>query len=140
MPVLIVYVAAAGKLNFSAWLLYTILFLWQFPHFVAIAWMDREDHARAGYRVLPPGPEKCQLVECQSVLAALALIPITVGSVILQHANPIFFAATLLLGLSFLYFAARLGVMGSNASARRLLLISAVYLPLVFVLQVLARV
>src|SRR6266566_8849392 len=57
MPVLIGYVAAAGKLDSPAWLLYAILFLWQFPHFMAIAWMYREDYARAGYVVLPPGAE-----------------------------------------------------------------------------------
>src|ERR1700761_2202192 len=58
MPVLIGYVAAAGKLNSPAWVLYAVLFLWQFPHFMAIAWMYREDYARAGYRILPQGQQK----------------------------------------------------------------------------------
>ncbi len=58
MPVLIGYVAAAGKLDSAAWFLYAILFLWQFPHFMAIAWMYRDDYARAGYVVLPQGTEK----------------------------------------------------------------------------------
>ena len=139
MPVLIGYVAGAGKLNSPAWLLYAILFLWQFPHFMAIAWMYREDYARAGYEVLPQGREKDQFVGWQSVLPALALVSVTFAPLALRHANPVFTVGTLLLSLSFLYFAAKLALIRSNGSARRLLLFSVVYLPLVFALQVLAR-
>jgi len=140
MPVLIGYVAAAGKLNSPAWFLYAILFLWQFPHFMAIAWMYREDYARAGYAVLPKGREKARFMEWQSVLPSLALIPTSVASLILQHANQVLVVATLLLSLSFLFFAARLAGIRSNGAARQLLLVSVVYLPLVFLLHVLARV
>jgi protoheme IX farnesyltransferase len=140
MPVLIGYVAAAGKLNSPAWLFYAILFLWQFPHFMAIAWMYREDYARAGYMVLPQGTEKATFMEWQSVLPSLALIPTTVASLILQHANQFLVVATLLLSLSFLFFAARLAGIRSNGAARQLLLVSVVYLPLVFLLHVLTRV
>jgi heme o synthase len=140
MPVLIGYVAAAGKLNSSAWFLYAILFLWQFPHFMAIAWMYREDYARAGYVVLPQGTEKAPFMGWQSVLPSLALIPTAVASQILQHANQVLVVATLLLSVSFLFFAARLAVIRSNGAARQLLLVSVVYLPLVFLLHVLTRV
>jgi heme o synthase len=140
MPVLIGYVAAAGKLNSPAWFLYAILFLWQFPHFTAIAWMYREDYARAGYAVLPKGREKARFMGWQSVLPSLALIPTAVASLILQHANEVLVVATLLLSLSFLFFAARLAGIGSNGAARQLLLVSVVYLPLVFLLHVLTRV
>jgi protoheme IX farnesyltransferase len=140
MPVLIGYVAAAGKLNSPAWLFCAILFLWQFPHFMAIAWMYREDYARAGYAVLPKGREKARFMGWQSVLPSLALIPTAVASLILQHANQVLVVATLLLSLSFLFFAARLAAIGSNGAARQLLLVSVVYLPLVFLLHVLTRV
>jgi protoheme IX farnesyltransferase len=140
MPVLIGYVAAAGKLDSPAWLLYAILFLWQFPHFMAIAWMYREDYARAGYEVLPHGKEKAWFLGWQSVLPALALVFVTVGPLFLSNASPAVTGGTLLLSLSFLYFAARLTVVRSNAAARRLLLASILYLPLVFVLQVFTRV
>jgi protoheme IX farnesyltransferase len=139
MPVLIGYVAAAGKLNSPAWFLYAILFLWQFPHFMAIAWMYREDYARAGYVVLPQGTEKATFMGWQSVLASLALIPTAVAPQILQHANQVLVVATLLLSLSFLFFAARLAGIRSNGAARQLLLVSVVYLPLVFLLHVLTR-
>jgi protoheme IX farnesyltransferase len=140
MPVLIGYVAATGKLDSEAWQLYAILFLWQFPHFMAIAWMYREDYTRAGYEVLPPGREKARFMGWQSVLPALALVAVAFAPIALRHGNPVFVAGTLLLSLGFLYFAARLTLIRSSQSARRLLLVSVVYLPLVFLLQVLARV
>jgi protoheme IX farnesyltransferase len=140
MPVLIGYVAATGKLDSQAWLLYSILFLWQFPHFMAIAWMYREDYARAGYEVLPLGTEKARFMGWQSVLPALALVSVAFAPMALRRANPVFVAGTLLLSLGFLYFAARLALVRSNQSARRLLLVSILYLPLVFLLVVLARV
>jgi protoheme IX farnesyltransferase len=140
MPVLIGYVAATGKLDSQAWLLYSILFLWQFPHFMAIAWMYREDYARAGYEVLPPGTEKARFMGWQSVLPALALVSVAFAPMAFRHANPVLVTGTLLLSLSFLYFAARLALIRSNQSARRLLLVSILYLPLVFLLVVLAKV
>jgi protoheme IX farnesyltransferase len=140
MPVLIGYVAATGKLDPQAWLLYAILFFWQFPHFMAIAWMYREDYARAGYEVLPPGREKARFMGWQSVLPALALVAVAFAPIALRHGNPVFVAGTLLLSLGFLYFAARLTLIRSSQSARRLLLVSVVYLPLVLLFEVLARV
>ncbi len=140
MPVLIGYVAVAGKLDSPAWLLYAILFLWQFPHFMAIAWMYREDYARAGYEVLPHGREKALFMGWQSVLPSVALVLVTVAPLVLRHASPAVTGGTLLLSLSFLYFAARLAVVRSNAAARRLLLASVIYLPSMFVFQVLTKV
>jgi protoheme IX farnesyltransferase len=140
MPVLIGYVAAAGKLDSPAWLLYAILFLWQFPHFMAIAWMYREDYARAGFEVLPQGPKKAQFASWQSVLPTFALVPVTCVPIALRHTHPLLVLGTLFLSLVFLYFAARFALNRSNGSARRLLLVSVLYLPLVFLLQVVARV
>ena len=140
MPVLIGYAAVAGKLEARAWLLYAILFLWQFPHFMAIAWMYREDYARAGFEVLPRGSEKNQFVVWQSVLPTVALVAIACVPMALRHTHPVLVFGTLSLSLGFLYFAAYFALVRSNESARRLLLVSILYLPLVFLLQVLARV
>jgi len=76
----------------------------------------------------------------QSVLPALALVSVAFAPMALRHANPVFVTGTLLLSLGFLYFAARLALIRSNQSARRLLLVSILYLPLVFLLVVLAKV
>src|SRR6202041_285025 len=73
VPPLIGWAAAAGKLSLGAWILYALLFLWQFPHFMSIAWMYREDYDRAGYFVLPHGPSKRHFVSLQTVLPLLAL-------------------------------------------------------------------
>jgi len=140
MPVLIGYVAATGKLDSEALQLYAILFLWQFPHFMAIAWMYREDYSRAGYEVLPLGPEKARFMGWQSVIPALALVSVAFAPMALRHANPVLVAVTLLLSLGFLYFSARLALIRSSQSARRLLLVSILYLPLVFLLVVLAKI
>jgi len=139
MPVLIGFAAAAGGLNAEAWQLYVILFLWQFPHFMAIAWMYREDYARAGYKVLPSGGGTHRFLKWQSVLPAAVLVPVTIVPMVLRQVGPVIEAGMLLLGLGFVFYAVRLAVVRSNISARWLLLASIVYLPLVFVLEVLAR-
>ncbi len=139
MPVLIGYIAAAGKLNARAWLLFAILFLWQFPHFMAIAWMCRDDYARAGFAVLPAGRDRVRFMGWQSLLPTLALMPLTITPLVMVHASSVLMAASLLLSLSFVYFASRLALTRSSHSARRLLLFSIAYLPLVFLIQVLAR-
>jgi len=138
MPVLIGYVAATGKLNSPAWILYAVLFLWQFPHFMAIAWMYRDDYLRAGYEILPRGPNKARFMGWQSVLSSLALLCVTVSALLVQHAGALLTIATLMFSLAFLYCAAKLALVQSNAAARRLLLVSVIYLPIVFALQLLA--
>jgi protoheme IX farnesyltransferase len=133
MPVLIGYVAAAGKLNSPAWILYAILFLWQFPHFMAIAWMYREDYDRVGYLVLPKGDARVLCVILQTILPLLALIPVSIAVFPAAHAA-VFHWAQLLLGLGFLYFGLEFTLQRSRVAARRLLAASIVYLPLLFVL------
>jgi protoheme IX farnesyltransferase len=76
VPPLIGWAAAAGRLSFEAWVLYSFLFLWQFPHFMAIAWMYREDYARAGYRVLPGGSARPSFMMWQTLLPLLIAIPV----------------------------------------------------------------
>jgi len=139
-PALIGYVAAVGNLSRQAWLLYAVVFLWQFPHFMAIAWMYREDYARAGFQILPSGRHKVRFMAWQTVLPALALLSVTFVPMVVNHANPVFVAGIFLLSLYFLYCAARLALTSTSEAARRLLLVSVFYLPLVFVLQICAGV
>src|SRR5713101_3696097 len=73
-PPLIGWAAASGTLSLEAWVLYGLVFLWQFPHFMAIAWMYREDYVRAGYLVLPHGERRNSLMQLQAVLPSFALI------------------------------------------------------------------
>ena len=138
MPPLIGWAAASGRLNTEAWLLYAILFLWQFPHFMAIAWMYREDYDRAGYLVLPKGNARIPLVTLETLLPLLALVAITITQFPTRHAA-ICYCAGALLGLAFLYFGLEFVLQRSRAAARRLLAASIVYLPLLFVLTTTLR-
>jgi heme o synthase len=139
MPPLIGWAAASGRLNFQAWTLYAILFLWQFPHFMAIAWMYREDYARAGYLVLPTGPSaRARAVRLQTVLPLLALLPLSLMPGWMGEAR-FYCIGALLLGAVFFYYAAQFVVCKSNSAARRLLAASIIYLPALFVLMVFAR-
>src|SRR4051812_18768963 len=105
MPPLIGWAAASGRLNTEAGILYLTVFLWQFPHFMAIAWMYREDYDRAGYLVLAKGNARVINVTVETLLPLLTLITISMMQIPTQHAA-IFYCGVILLGLAFLYFAA----------------------------------
>ena len=77
MPPMIGYAAAAGALTLESWVLFAILFLWQFPHFYAIAWMYKEDYARAGIQMLPVVEPDCRSTARQIILYGLALVPVS---------------------------------------------------------------
>jgi protoheme IX farnesyltransferase len=138
-PPLIGWAAASGNLGSGAWILFLILFLWQFPHFMAIAWMYREDYDRAGYRVLPRSENRHRFVVFQSVMPALLLVPVSLIPTIVGHEGRIYFVGASLLGLTFLYCAARFASSRSNVVARKLLLASIIYLPSVFLLMLLDK-
>jgi protoheme IX farnesyltransferase len=138
-PPLIGWAAARGQLNADAWVLYAIVFLWQFPHFMAIAWMYREDYARAGYMVLPAGELRNRFVVWQSFVVSLALIPVSLIPTFNGEAGLVYSAGAFILGSLFLYYSARFAFHRSNVAARQLLAGSIVYLPAVFVLMILAR-
>lgn len=138
-PPLIGWAAASGSLSLEAWLLYSMVFLWQFPHFMAIAWIYREDYDRAGYHVLPCCESRNKFVAVQSVMPALLLIPISLIPAVAGDEGRIYFVGALVLGIAFFYCAARLAFERSNTTARRLLLASIVYLPSVFFFLLLDR-
>ena len=130
-PPLIGCAAATGRITSEAWLLYSILFLWQFPHFMAIAWMYREDYARAGYLTLPRGQQRTPFMVWQTLIFSSALVPITLVPSFLKQAGLAYFVAVLLLSSGFLYYSARFAISKSNQAARQLLFASIVYLPVV---------
>ena len=138
-PPLIGCAAASGRLGSEAWMLYVILLLWQFPHFMAIAWMYRDDYVRAGYFVLPHGKERVRWMAWQSVLPLLALVPLTVAPMLLAHDRFLYVVGVFSLSSGFLYYGARLVFRRSNTEARRLLFVSIMYLPAIFLLMMLAK-
>jgi protoheme IX farnesyltransferase len=137
MPPLIGWAAANGRLGYEAGALYLILFLWQFPHFMAIAWMYRDDYDRAGYVVLPHGESRFRMVTLQSILPLLALFPISLVPTLAGHGGIRYLVGALLLGLYFLHRGTHFVLHRSNTSARRLLMASIIYLPSLFALIIL---
>jgi heme o synthase len=119
--------------------LYAILFLWQFPHFMAIAWMYRDDYSRAGYVVLPRKEQGGRLMSWQALVASLGLIPASLSPTVTGGAGSLYFAVAILLSLGFLYYSVRLAYQRSNGAARNLLMASIVYLPLLLLFMVLDK-
>jgi len=138
MPPLIGWAAAAGSIdNSRAWILYALLFLWQFPHFMAIAWMYREDYARGEYLIFPAVSQESFLA-WQTVGPSLALFLLSLAAV--ANSGSIFqYSATVVLASGLLYYAIRQVFLRSRTAARHLLKASIVYLPLEFLILVLAR-
>jgi heme o synthase len=139
MPPLIGFAAASGTLTWDAWVLFAILFLWQFPHFYAIAWMYREDYARAGIRMLPVVEPDGKSTARRIVLYSLALIPISLLPKFFAMAGNIYLYGALVLGMLFLYAGLKIRTERTRQQARKVLLASVIYLPLLFSLMLLDR-
>jgi len=134
-PPLIGWAAASGSLNSEAWALYLMLFFWQFPYFMAIAWVNRHDYDRAGYKILPRCKRRRRFVGVQSVIPVLQLLLVSAIPTLNGDAGPICLVGAMLLGSILLFYAVRLAVDRSNRAARQLLLASIVYLPSVLLLM-----
>jgi protoheme IX farnesyltransferase len=139
VPPLIGWASARGTIGVEAWVLFAILFLWQFPHFLAIAWMYREDYTRAGILMLPVVEPDGRVTGQQIVLYTVMLLPVSLLPTLLGTAGKIYFAGAIVLGLLFLFFSLRAAFSKSRQAARQLLLASVIYLPLLFILMVLDR-
>jgi protoheme IX farnesyltransferase len=135
LPPLIGWGAATGTLGREAWTLFLIVFLWQFPHFLAIAWIYREDYQRAGFRMLTAGDSNGTMTGCQAVSYALALVPAGLLPALVGLAGPVYFAGALFLGLLYLGDAFSFWLGASDTRARRLLRTSFLYLPAVLLLM-----
>ncbi len=136
MPPLMGYAASYGSLNAEAWTLFAILFIWQFPHFLAIAWMYRDDYARAGIRMLPVVEPDGGSTSRQIVLYASTLIPVSLFPVLLGMSGRIYLVGALLLGGWFLYTGIRVAFDRTNVRARKVLLASVIYLPMIYGLMI----
>lgn len=139
MPPLMGWTAASGELTNGAWVLFAILFLWQFPHFLAIAWMYREDYGRAGIVMLPVVEPEGRVTGQQIVAYTLMLLPVSLLPTVLGFSGRVYFVGAIVLGVGYLYFSLKMAFSKSNQDARRLLLASVLYLPLLFILMVINR-
>jgi protoheme IX farnesyltransferase len=139
LPPMIGWAAATNTLSREAWMLFGLVFLWQMPHFLAIAWLCRDDYGRAGFPMLPVIEPDGRSTAQQVAAYASALVPVSLTPAIIGLAGPSYFVIALLLGLAFLYVSLRFAMRRTRRDARTLFLASIAYLPLVLIVLVLDR-
>lgn len=140
IPPVIGWTAATGGLGLGAAALFAILFLWQLPHFLSIAWIYREDYARGGLKMLSTLDPDGRRTGRTAASYALALVPVSLAPTALGLAGGIYFAGALVLSATFFGFALALATRRDRSRARRLLLASVTYLPILLGLLVIDRV
>jgi protoheme IX farnesyltransferase len=139
MPPLIGYAGAAGQLTPEAWVLFAILFLWQFPHFYAIAWMYREDYSRGGIRMLPVVEPDGESTIRQILAFSLLLIPISMLPRYFGMTGNLYLIGALLLGAAYFYAGLQASRERTRARLRTVLLASVIYLPILYGLMLADR-
>jgi heme o synthase len=135
-PLLLGWTASRNELGIEAWVLFAILFLWQFPHFYAIAWIYRDDYARAGIKMLPVVETDGSSTARQIVCYAFNLIPVSLAPWMLGLAGPVYAVAALVLGCGYLYFGVRAARRRDVPASRALLKASVLYLPVLYLFLV----
>ena len=139
IPPVMGWTAVTGELGLPAWVLFAILFLWQLPHFLAIAWIFRDDYRRGGFPMLPVIDPDGEATGRQVALYCAALVPVSLIPTLLGLAGPVYFFGALVLGLGFLAAGLAMAVHRRKREARRVLLASVTYLPLLLALLVVDR-
>ena len=129
-PPLLGYAALAGAPGPWGWALFAVIFVWQFPHFMAIAWIYREDYAAGGHKMLPSLPGGERVAARQALLYSLAILPVSILPAVRGDAGIVLAAGALVLGLAYVAAALRFLLSTHTASARLLLVTSLAYLPL----------
>jgi protoheme IX farnesyltransferase len=136
LPPLMGWTAATNEISLAAWALFAMQFLWQFPHFFAIAWLYREDYAKAGILMLPVIEPDGKLTARQIVLFAIMLFPVSLAPFFLGVSGLIFLIGAILLGLWFLWASVQCARTKTKEQAKKLLMVTVIYLPLLFILMV----
>jgi len=140
LPPLMGWTAARGELTREGWALFAILAFWQLPHFLAIAWMYREEYAKAGFKMLPVIDPGGRRTGRQAVSHTLGLLPVSLCPFLFKITGPVYLAGALLLGFTFLVFAIQFSRQLTLSRARQLFYISILYLPLLLAVMVLDKV
>jgi protoheme IX farnesyltransferase len=139
LPPMIGWAAATDTLSREAWVLFAIIFLWQMPHFLAIAWLFKDDYGRAGFPMLPVVEPDGRSTGYQVAAYASALLPVSLVPSLMGLTGPIYFLVALALGIAFLVVSLRFAVRRTRKDARTLFFTSIAYLPLIWLAMVLDR-
>jgi heme o synthase len=140
LPPLMGWAAARGELDGGGWALFAILAFWQLPHFFAIAWIYRDEYAKAGFQMLPNVDPDGSRTGQQSVSHTLGLLPISLCPFLFHLAGPVYLAGAIVLGAGYCWCALRFAREMSLARARQLFFASILYLPLLLAVMVLNKV
>jgi protoheme IX farnesyltransferase len=140
IPILIGWVAVRNTIGIEAWVLFAILFLWQIPHFLAIAWMYRRDYERAGFPMLTVIDSEGRSAAFQVLMYVLTLVPLSLLPTLLHVTGLLYFVGAALLGVGFAIAGIRTAATRTNTSAKQLLLASIIYLPVLLLLMVIDKV
>jgi len=140
LPPLMGWTGARGEMSGEGWALFAILAFWQLPHFLAIAWIYREEYARAGFKMLPGIDPQGQRTGRQAVSHTLGLLPVSLCPFLFKLTGPVYLVGALVLGLAFLWFAIQFSRHLTVARARQLFYASILYLPLLLAIMVLDKI
>jgi heme o synthase len=139
LPPVIGWAAVRGEVNFESWLLFAILFLWQMPHFLAIAWLYRKDYRDAGFVMLSGNDTECRVTGRLALFYTVALVSISLLPYVLRLTSPWYVLIAFATGFGFFIAALTLALTGTDKAARRLFLVSIVYLPITLGALVITR-
>ncbi|HWH69038.1 MAG TPA: heme o synthase [Candidatus Sulfotelmatobacter sp.] len=140
LPPLMGWTAARGQLNTEGFVLFGILALWQIPHFMAIAWIYRDEYAKAGFKMLPVVDPDGRRTGRQAVTQTLGLLPVSLCPFLFKLTGPIYLCGAMVLGLVFIWFAIQFARHLTLARARQLFYVSILYLPLLLTVMVLDKI
>jgi len=140
IPPMMGWSAVRDHLDPAAWVLFAILFFWQMPHFLAIAWLCREDYARGGFPMLTVNDPDGSRTARQMLLYGAALVPVSLLPTVLHLMGGVYFVGALVLGLAYLAFGFGFARSRSTSGARWLMLASILYLPAVLLIMLLDRI
>jgi protoheme IX farnesyltransferase len=133
------WVAARGALTPEAWALFAIVFVWQIPHFMAIAWLYRADFSRAGFPLLPVVEPTGRSTARQAVLFSIVLVPLSLAPYFLEMSGPLYAVGATGGSVALLYLAVSFGLKRTDERARLLFLGSITYLPVLWGMLILDR-
>lgn len=139
LPPLLGFTAAANEITLGAWVTFAILFVWQFPHFLAIAWMYRKQYEKAGILMLPVIEPEGKITAKQIVAFAVILLPISISAYFVKLAGIVYLIGAIILGIWFLFESVKMARLKTDEQARKLLRVSVIYLPLIYLLLALNR-
>jgi protoheme IX farnesyltransferase len=136
LPPLMGFTAAANEITLGAWVLFAMLFLWQFPHFLAIATMYKDEYAKAGIKMLPVVEPEGKITARQIVIFTVILLPVSLAPFFIGMAGMVYLIGASLLGIWFLAASIKAARAKTVEQSRKLLLVSVLYLPVIFALMV----